>query len=141
MTASGRTREVEALLDGARAWAAERPDVAAVALVGSWARGAPGRGSDVDLVVLTSDPSVYTEREDWIEGLAPGGELVRTEDWVAIVERRLRLPSGLEVEVGIGHPSWADAAPVDPGTLRVVRDGLRVVYDRDRLLAGLIAAL
>ena len=140
MTSSGRTREVEALLEHTGAWAAERPDIAAVALVGSWARGAQGPGSDVDLVVLTSDPSAYTEREDWILGLAPGAELARTEDWVAIVERRLRLPTGLEVEVGIGEPSWAAASPVDPGTLRVVRDGLRVLYDRDGLLAGLLAA-
>ena len=135
-----RSREVAALLERAHAWAVERPDVAAVALVGSWARGAETPASDVDLVVLADDPSAYTERDDWIPGLAPGAVPVRTEDWVAVIERRLRLPSGLEVEVGIGHPSWAAASPVDPGTRRVVADGLAALHDPRGLLAALLSA-
>ena len=133
-------REVETLLERAATWAAARDDVLAIALVGSWARDAAGPGSDVDLVVLTEDPAAYTARADWIEALAPGGVLVRTADWVAIVERRLLLPSRLEVEVGFGRPSWASTAPVDPGTRRVVEDGLRVVHDPRGLLAALLSA-
>ena len=109
---------MESLLERAASWASTRGDVAALALVGSWARGAPRADSDVDLVLLTVDPPAYVEHEDWIQVLAPGAELVRTGDWGAIVERRLRLPSGLEVEVGIGRPSWAEVTPVDPGTRR-----------------------
>jgi len=135
-----RRREVELVLQRAQVWASARTDVAAVALVGSWARGEEGPGSDVDLVVLTDDPGAYTEHEDWIDELAPGATLVRTADWAAIVERRLRLPSGLEVEIGLGRPSWAATAPVDPGTLRVVRDGLQALYDPARLLAALVSA-
>lgn len=135
-----RRREVESLLERAASWAQAREDLAAVALVGSWARRAERPDSDVDLIVLTDDPSLYLERDDWVEALAPGAELVRTADWDAIVERRLRLASGLEVEVGVGRPSWADTAPLDPGTQRVVRDGMRVVHDPRRLLASLVAA-
>jgi len=91
-------------------------------------------------VVLTEDPTAYTESDDWIDELAPGAKLVRTGDWVAIVERRLLLPSGLEVEVGFGRPSWAATEPVDPGTRHVVRDGLSAVHDPRRLLAMLVAA-
>lgn len=128
------------LVARAPAWADARDDVAAVALVGSWARGAERPDSDLDLVVLTDDPAGYLERDDWVEELQPGAELVATRDWGTIVERRIRLPSGLEVEVGIGRPSWADTSPVDPGTRRVVRDGMQALYDPRGLLAALVDA-
>jgi predicted nucleotidyltransferase len=131
---------VGSLLARAAAWADARDDVAAVALVGSWARGAERPDSDLDLVVLTDDPAGYLERDDWVEELQPGAELVATRDWGTIVERRIRLPSGLEVEVGIGRPSWADTSPVDPGTRRVVRDGMQALYDPRGMLAALIDA-
>ena len=107
-----------------------------MALVGSWARGSARDDSDVDLVVL-----IETENDDWVAELAPGAELVRRRDWGPITERRLRLPSGLEVEVGLATPSWAAIDPVDAGTRRVVADGLRAVYDPQRLLAELACAL
>jgi hypothetical protein len=140
VTSPGRRREVDDILGHAAAWGAERADIVAIALVGSWARGTERPDSDVDLVVLTDDPSAYTERDDWVETLAPGAELVRTGDWQAIVERRIRLPSGLEVEVGVGRPAWAATSPVDPGTRRVVRDGMNALYDPRDLLAALRAA-
>jgi predicted nucleotidyltransferase len=130
---------VEAFIHDVAAWAATRDDLAAAAVVGSWARDAARHDSDVDLILLTSNPSAYTEREDWITQLAPGAELLRTDDWGAIIERRLLLASGVEVEVGVGLPSWAESAPVDPGTRRVVRDGMRAIYDPHRILAALAA--
>jgi hypothetical protein len=42
MITAERTAEVEKLLARVREWAAQRPDVAAVGLVGSWAHGDPG---------------------------------------------------------------------------------------------------
>ena len=54
-----------------------------------------------------------------------------------LTERRLLLKGGLEVEVGIAEPSWAATDPVDPGTRRVVTDGLRILHDPDRRLAPL----
>ena len=140
MAAAERRRAVESVLERAASWAAACDDIAAVALVGSWARDTAGQDADVDLVVLTDQPDAYTESEDWIEELAPGATLVRTEDWVAIVERRLLLPSGLELEVGFGRPSWSATAPVDAGTRRVVRDGIRVLHDPQGLLAALVSA-
>jgi predicted nucleotidyltransferase len=140
VASADRTREVAELLGRATAWAAGRADVAAVALVGSWARHEARQSSDVDLVVLTDDPAAYTEHTDWVEELVPGARLVRTEDWGPIVERRLRLPSGVELEVGLGPPSWAVTTPVDPGTRRVVDDGLSALHDPRGLLAALAIA-
>jgi uncharacterized protein len=140
VVSQARRKEVEAFVGAAAAWAAERDDLVAAAIVGSWARNEAREDSDVDLVLLTKRPSAYTDCEAWIHGLAPGARLVATGDWGAIIERRLRLPSGLEVEVGVGRPSWADTAPVDVGTRTVVRDGLRPLFDPYGVLAALVAA-
>lgn len=112
----------------------------AIALVGSWAYDAPDADSDVDVVLLSSEPSRYVEREDWLEDIA-AASLVRTQSWGAITERRFALLSGLELELGIGAPSWAAVDPVDAGTRQVVSDGIRVLYDRDGMLAALVARL
>lgn len=140
MPSADRRREVERLLERATAWAEARDDVMALALVGSWARDDAHAGSDVDLIVLTTARAAYAERVDWIDGLAPGATLDRTAEWGTILERRLLLPSGLDVEVGVGPPSWAETSPVDPGTRRVVRDGLRALHDPGGLLAALVSA-
>lgn len=140
MVSEARRREVEQFLHDAARWLGARDDLVAAAVVGSWARNDPREDSDVDLVLLTYDPDAYTQREDWIAGLAPGAILVRTGDWGAITERRLLLPSGLGVEVGVGLPSWANTDPLDNGTRRVVHSGLRVLYDPRGLLAALADA-
>jgi uncharacterized protein len=133
---------VEAFLRHAAEWAGSRGDLAAVALVGSWARNEPREDSDVDLVLLTDDPTPYTRHDDWILEVAPGATLVRTGLWGVIAERRLRLPSGLEIEIGLGLPSWAATDPIDDGTRRVVQKGFRSLYDPRGLLRNLdVAAL
>ncbi len=137
---SARRDQVEQVLDRARRWAMGRADVVAVALVGSWARDAARPDSDVDLVVLTTDQAPYLDRDDWIGGLV-ADRLVMTRSWGPLTERRLVLPSGLEVEVGIAPPSWAAADPVDEGTHQVITDGVRVLHDPEGLLATLIAAV
>jgi predicted nucleotidyltransferase len=137
--ADERRAEVEAFLERATRWAARRPDVVALALVGSYARGADRPDSDVDLMVLTTDPARYLAREDWIGEL--GAErLVTTRSWGPVTERRLALPSDLEVEVGVAPPSWAAVDLVDAGSRRVMTDGNRILYDPAGLLAAFIAA-
>lgn len=134
-----RAHEVDALCDFLAGWARDRADVRALALVGSWARGAGRLDGDLDVVVLADDPGELASSEDWLGelGLLP---VVERREWGAIAERRVRLPSGLEIEFGIGAPSWANADPLDPGTRAVIRDGLRVLHDPDGLLAAALAA-
>ncbi|MGV1049711.1 MAG: nucleotidyltransferase domain-containing protein [Solirubrobacterales bacterium] len=129
--------EIEALLRLLPRWARARPDVRAIALVGSWARGDPGPDSDLDLVLLSDEPGLYADAEDWARELGGAGP-VKTRPWGAITERRFALPGGLEVEVGVGRPSWASVAPLDPGTRRVAGDGLKPLHDPDGLLAALV---
>lgn len=136
----GRRREVEELLAHLPGWAARREDVRAVALVGSHARGGAGPASDVDVVLLTEDPAAYIERSDWVDSLAAGAQLIATRQWGPLTEKRVRLPGGLEAEVGVAPPSWAVVDPVDPGTRSVVEGGLRPVYDPHAVLSKLAQA-
>jgi predicted nucleotidyltransferase len=135
-----RRTEVERLLEAMLKWASARHDVRGLALVGSWARGTAHMESDVDLVLLTLRVERYTEADDWIRDL--GCEtLERTTAWGALMERRLRMPSGLEVELGVVPPYWAAVYPVDSGTRSVVEDGMRVLHDPDGLLRALARIL
>ncbi len=134
-----RAGEVEALLECLTHVAEQRPDVRALALVGSWAYGAPHSGSDVDVVLLTESPANYIYSDEWLAAL---GDVrpVRTLEWGVITERRFALPSGLELDVGVGTPAWASAGPLDAGTLQVVADGMRALYDPEGLLAAVAAS-
>jgi predicted nucleotidyltransferase len=51
-------------------WAQARPDVRAVALVGSWARGAARPDSDVDLMLLVDEPELFERETDWLEEIS-----------------------------------------------------------------------
>ena len=130
---------VERVLERAVAWARQQPDIRGLALVGSWARGTARAGSDVDLVVLTSRPGRYLADDHWTAALGDA-EVVHTHAWGVLTERRLLLDGDLEVEVGITEPAWAATDPVDPGTRRVVTDGLRILHDPDGRLAALADA-
>jgi hypothetical protein len=87
-------------------------------------------------VVLTTDVARVVADETLPRAL--GAEpIVAHREWGVLIERRFALPDGTEVDVGIVPPSWADTDPVDPGTARVVADGLVAVHDPDGLLARL----
>jgi rhodanese-related sulfurtransferase/predicted nucleotidyltransferase len=137
--AVARRDEVDALLARVTGWAAARGDVVAAGLAGSWARADARDDSDVDLIVLTEGPDAYTGSDDWIADLGATG-IVRRRSWGALEERRLALPSGLEVEVGLGHPGWAAVDPLDAGTRDVVRSGFRVLHDPYGVLRRLVDA-
>jgi uncharacterized protein len=136
-----RRTEVADLLTAVTDWARGRPDLHALGLAGSWARDAARMDSDVDLVLLTDEiPRYLGEPPDPLVAVG-GGPVIHTARWGVLTERRVRRPSGLEVEFGIVAPTWAGCSPVDPGTRRVVRDGLRPLHDPHGLLARLVRAV
>lgn len=142
MVTSGRRRDYRRVVRSVTAWATQQPDIVGVAVVGSWARGQARMDSDVDLVVLTTDKDRYITDGRWVpDAVGELAELVRTQDWGPLTERRVVLRSGLEVEFGFVPPSWAGVDPADPGTARVVRDGCSPLVDPDGALARLGAAL
>lgn len=132
------------LLEQITAWFQGRAGVAAIALVGSHARGAARPGSDIDLVILVDDPQAYRHDQSWLGSLA--GELgdavvaSQDEDYGPLWSRRAFLASGQEVEFGLARPTWAATEPLDSGTRQVVRGGCRALYDPHGIIERLIAA-
>jgi predicted nucleotidyltransferase len=123
-------------------WARQRADIVGVALVGSWARSQARMHSDIDFVLLTPSKDRYVVEDEWAaEAVSQSADIITTEEWGPLTERRVRLPSGLEIEFGFAPPSWAATAPVDPGTARVVRQGCLPLLDPVGLLARLMAAV
>jgi predicted nucleotidyltransferase len=134
MHAMPKTSTVTPLLTHFVRWAAAQDDVIALALVGSYAREAARPDSDVDLVVLTSDPARYRQQAHWhadlhLEQLHLDVALWADEDYGPLWSRRLTLSTGLEVEVGFTSPEWARTDPLDAGTHRVVADGMWILLD------------
>ncbi|MEU6817901.1 nucleotidyltransferase domain-containing protein [Streptomyces sp. NPDC046860] len=134
-----RGSEINQVVGRITRWATGRGDIVGLLLVGSCVGNTAQPDSDVDVVLLTTDESLYLREDGWAGELGLG-ELIRTQSWGPITERRFATASGLEVELGIGSPTWAKTDPVDPGTHRVVTDGARVLYDPAGVLAELLAA-
>src|SRR5215210_5178461 len=82
------------------AWATAQADVQAMALVGSYARGAAKDDSDIDLVILTDRPQTYLENVKWAERFG-GIEKHQTEDYGKLISLRVWYQAGVEVESGV----------------------------------------
>lgn len=126
-------RKVDDFLAEVTRWAASRPDLLALALVGSYARDAATVASDVDLVLITSTPDFYLAHPDWTANF---GEVARQqiEPYGMLTSVRVWYVGGPEVEYGITGEAWA-ATPLDEGTRRVLTDGVRVLFERKNLLS------
>lgn len=124
---------VSAFLEAFNCWASAQPDVKAVALVGSYARGAATEGSDVDLLILTTDVAKYTSDRSWVSLFGEAPECL-VEDWGKVTSLRTFYKGGLEVEYCFSTPDWA-TRPMDAGSLRVVSDGLKILFDAQSSLS------
>ena len=127
--------DVKAFLDKFSGWASLRPDIEGVALVGSYARDVADEESDVDLIILTKRSERYLFDPAWA---AAFGEVTerKVEDWGRVKSLQVFYKDGLEVEYGFALPDWADI-PVDTGTHRVVRGGMKILFDPKGLLTRL----
>lgn len=134
----GRRRTALRLLEDLGNGARASHRIEGVALVGSYAHGAEGMASDVDVLILTTDPDAVAD-SSWFLTLRPGSKLVRSKRWGPVRERRYRLRSGLLVELGFAPLEWA-AVPLDAGTERVLSDGHRIIYDTGALQVASTAA-
>lgn len=132
MTPTQPNRALEDLLARLHHWARSRVDVAAVLLVGSWARNEAGPDSDVDVVIVARDPQPLLDDRSWLGAM---GEVVQieVEDWGRVQSLRVMHGSGLEVEYGLTDPGWL-AEPLDTGTQAVLGNGVKIIWDLDRHL-------
>jgi uncharacterized protein len=119
------------------AWAADRDDIVAVALVGSYARGTAGPSSDVDVVILANNPHFYLADTAWIRHFGEANP-PEHEDYKMVQSLRVTYTNGLEVEFGLTVPQWAGAEGLNAGTREIVSDGCRIIFDRHGMLADLL---
>jgi N-acetylglutamate synthase-like GNAT family acetyltransferase len=131
---------ISPFLDVLKTWAARQPDVLAVAIVGSHARGVARPDSDIDVIMVVDDPVRYLETSVWLECFGRLGA-ISNEEWGLLQSRRVHYVDGTEVEFGITVRSWASTDPVDPGTKEVVSDGMLILHDRETLLQSLLTKL
>ena len=125
---------VSTFLEAFSRWASARPDVKAVALVGSYARDAADEGSDVDLLILTTDADGYVSDRSWVTLFGEATEC-RVEDYGKVTSVRAFYEGGLEVEYGFTTPDWAKM-PMDAGSSRVVTDGMKILFDAQNILSS-----
>jgi hypothetical protein len=133
-------RDINPFLSQVKAWAANRPDILAIALVGSYARGAARADSDIDLVLICESAQPYLADESWLSTFGKPMR-IETEDWGLVQSKRVFYDDGAEVEFGITAPEWTATDPVDEGTRQVIGDGVQIVSDPAGLLAALLRAL
>lgn len=132
MRSESETTHVERaneLLQHLTTWVEPRQDVRALVVVGSHARGDARADSDVDVLLLVTDPDRYLDGTGWVADFG-ATRSVALEPYGKVTSVRARYQDGLEVEFGIAAADWA-SAPFDPGTEGVARNGIRVLLDRD----------
>ena len=125
---------VRAFLQSVVEWAKNEPDLMALALVGSHARGEASPESDVDLILLLRNPKEYIKNRDWISELGELGHIVQ-EDWGKVTSLRVLYADGLEVEYGLSNLEWG-SDPSDEGDAQVIGNGLIVLYEKDGHLSN-----
>lgn len=125
-------------------WAEAQPDVRLILVLGSRARSdqPADEYSDADILFLVDDPRRFVEHDDWLEPLGTMWlsflEPTATGDGI---ERRILFAGGLDVDfipVPVAAVRAWTRVPADVAD--IVRRGVRVLLDKDGLLAQLTAA-
>jgi len=136
---------VQTLIAGIAAWVSARPDLKALAVVGSWARGTARPDSDLDLVILATDLQRYRADQTWLGDLTlPKPYRVaswRSADYGTAWSCHVGLAPSAELEITFCNPAWVCTDPIDNGTRRVVTAGFRIILDREQRLARLREAI
>jgi len=128
--------DIETFISQIKDWAKAQSDIGGVLLVGSHARGTARADSDVDLMILTTQPYRYLDSIAFAEKF---GVMIKwkKESWGRVTSMRVWYQAGLEVEFGIALPDWI-SFPLDPGARRVLSDCVRIIFDRDGSLDWLL---
>jgi predicted nucleotidyltransferase len=119
-------------------WASDQPDIVGIALVGSYARHTATKESDIDVIILTSEVGRYFQNQRWAEQFG-NVKLIREEDWGKVRTLRIFYQESIEIEFNFTTVDWA-ALPPDPGTYKVVTDGMQILLDSAGLLISLARA-
>jgi len=127
------------MIDRFVTWAQLRPDVRAGVVLGSWARNdMPADNlSDLDLVVIVSDPSVFLSEASWLLTFGePCLTFVEPTATGNFCERRVSFRDGRDIDfslvpVAAIQQMIGQQIPVEIAD--VFRRGFRIPVDKDRL--------
>jgi uncharacterized protein len=126
------------------AWAKTQPDIVAVALVGSWARGNPTKRSDIDFMILSETPGARLIGIHWTKEMCRTHLSSPLKNWKngfygAVWSRHILLRNGQRIKLSFVARSWASVSPLNPGTRYVVQDAFQILYDPEGMLSKLRA--
>jgi ribosomal protein S18 acetylase RimI-like enzyme len=131
--------KAEKYIEKVRQWAFAEESILALALVGSHARQQARPDSDIDFVIISDDVAILEKAISWLNRFGTV-ERQAKEKWGSVTAIRVFYDDGQEIEFGLALKSWA-AIPVDAGTKRVVKDGIVILKDPDKILEKLKAVV
>jgi aminoglycoside 6-adenylyltransferase len=134
----------ERLMQRFVAWAQAEPSIRAAVVIGSRARTdhPADEWADLDIIVFATDVGRYIASADWVENVGV--------HWLTFVEptlgggweRRVLFDGGLDVDFAFDPAHVLGqmvAGDIPPDVADIVRRGVRVLVDKDGLLAQLSA--
>src|ERR1041384_7548159 len=92
--------KIDSFLHSVTEWASNQADIQALALIGSHARNAAKETSDVDLVLIATDPNIYLDDTSWVQQFGTVKKR-QMEDYGLLISLRIWYMDGLEIEYGI----------------------------------------
>lgn len=119
----------EQLIEDLRAYAHQNDKIECVLIVGSRARGDGKEDSDIDFVIISAFRDDFLKTSDFAENF---GHVVKMqlECYGACISLRAWYDSGCEAEFGFVESSWIKL-PLDTGTRTALRDGYKVIVDKN----------
>ena len=132
------------MIDRFVTWAQRRPDIRAGVVLGSWARNDMPADtlSDLDLVAIVSDPSVFLSEASWL--LTFGEPCLTFVESTAVGnfrERRVSFRGGRDVDfslVPVAAIKQMIEQQIPVEIADVFRRGFRILVDKDRLAERLV---
>ena len=131
--------EFEELTERFTAWAQQHDDVRGLAVFGSRARpdGPNDEWSDLDLIVIATDPERYLRDETWLAEVArPWVTLVHDAPIPGIEVRQVLFEGALDSDIVFLPPSVIGDYAADEDMAAVFAQGFRPLVDRDGELAA-----
>ncbi|MBE0699475.1 MAG: aminoglycoside 6-adenylyltransferase [Anaerolineaceae bacterium] len=133
---SSLSLERKHILERISAWSAARPDIRALAVVGSGARvdDPADEWSDWDLLLLADEPQTYLNSEDWLGEISqPLVSMVERGEQGQIIERRVLFRGGVDVDFIILPTADLRTFSAEP-LASILQRGICVLFDRDAVL-------
>ena len=125
-------KELRNYLDRVEKLAIQNEDIFAVFLVGSYAKNTAHDESDIDVMILTQNSEKYFTEMEWINTFGHVKEL-RTEKWGIVSTIRVFFEA-IEIEFNFCDKKWIKI-PLDEGTLETLKDGFKIIYERNGVLS------